>query len=271
MFRNGNRVLLAVLLSGAMALPAVAHHEGKTKKPDNESATTDRTVKRQPLDHIPLYAGDKQVVINCVILEGPGRTLAMDLGVGSVIPEEIRFGLGQELPVIGGLFNQDAGFLPGEFGPENHVGTAAVAGNVLAVSLRPDGAITGGGLTLDQLCGPAAGTQPRPQVPVSEAMAPFKLDVDTVVAANGNLVFKLKVSAAAVDHGILESASSTPPAAAGAGSTTIVETGGSGTTIPGLSEIPVLGTLFKTAGTAHVRDGKLMILITPTVLSDGDM
>ena len=48
---------------------------------------------------------------------------------------------------------------------------------------------------------------------------------------------------------------------------------GGGATVPRVSEIPVLGTLFKTAGTAHVHDRQLMILITPTVLSedDGDM
>jgi hypothetical protein len=211
------------------------------------------------------------VLIECVLIEGPGRTLTMDLGAGSVIPEEIRFGLGQELPVIGGLFQKDGGFLPGEFGPENRVGTAAIAGNVLAVSLRPDEAITGGGLTLDQLCGAAAGTQPAARVPLEQALAPFDLDVDVVVAANGNLVFRLSAPAATFDYGIPESAAATPPAAAGASPTTAVEASGSGANVPGLSETPVLGTLFKTAGTVHARDRKLMILITPTVLSDGDM
>jgi hypothetical protein len=104
MLKNANRVLLAALLSGAMALPAFANKDRETKKPDNESATTDRTVKRQPLDHLPPYVENRQILIECVILEGPGRTLAMDLGAGSVVPDEIRFGLGQELPVVGGLF-----------------------------------------------------------------------------------------------------------------------------------------------------------------------
>lgn len=258
MFRNGNRVLLAALLSGAMALPALANKDRETKdRPDNESATTDRTVRRQPLDHLPLYAGDKQVLIECVILETASRTLAIDLGAGSVEPEEIRLGLGRELPVVGGLFQKDGGFLPGDFGPENRVGTAAIAGNVLAVSLRPDGAVTGGGLTFDQLCGPAAGTQPAAQVPLEQALAPFELEVDTVVAANGNLVFRLRTAAASFDHGAFNGAASAPAAEAG-------------TKVPVLSEIPVLGTLFRTAGTAHVRDRRLMVLITPTVLSDGD-
>jgi hypothetical protein len=259
MFRNGNRVLLATLLLGALAFPAIANKDKDRKdKPDNESATTDCTVKRQPLDQLPLYAGDKQVVIDCVILEGPGRTLAMDLGVGSVVPEEIRFGLGQELPVVGGLFQKDGGFLPGDFGPENRVGNAAVAGSVLAVSLRPDGAITGGGLTLEQLCAPAAGNQPAAQVPLAQALAPFKLDVDTVVAANGNLVFQLRPTTSTFDLN-------------GAGAAPAVDSSNIGSTVPMLSEIPLLGTLFKTAGSAHVHDRKLMILITPTVLSDGDI
>jgi hypothetical protein len=261
MLKNANRVLLAALLFGAMALPAVANKDRETKKPDNESATTDRTVKLQPLDQLRLYAGDKQVLIECVILEGPGRTLAMDLGIGSVVPEEISFGLGQELPVVGGLFQKDGGFLPGDFGPENRVGTAAVAGSVLAVSLRPDGAITGGGLTLDQLCAPAAGNQPAAEVPLAQALAPFKLEVDTVVAANGNLVFQLRGSTSTFDH----------PALSGASSAPVVEAGGNGTKVPVLSEIPVLGTVFKTAGSAHVHDRQLMLLINPTVLSDGDM
>jgi hypothetical protein len=259
MFRTMNRVLLAVLLLGAMALPAFANKDQKKKdRPDNESATTDRTVKRQPLDQLPLYAGDKQVLIECVILESASRTLAMDLGIGSVVPEEIRFGLGQELPVVGGLFQKDGGFLPGDFGPENRVGNAAVAGSVLAVSLRPDGAITGGGLTLEQLCAPAAGNQPAAQMPLAQALAPFKLDVDSVVAANGNLVFQLRPTASTFDLNV-------------AGAAPAVDSGKTGSTVPMLSEIPLLGTMFKTAGSAHVHDHRLMILITPTVLSDGDM
>jgi hypothetical protein len=259
MFGIVNRVLLAALLSGAMALPAVANKERETKKPDNESATTDRTVKLRPLDHLPLSVQNRQILIECVILEGPGRTLAIDLGAGSVVPEELRFGLGQELPVIGGLFQKDGGFLPGDFGPENQVGTAAVAGSVLAVSLRPDGQVTGGGLTVDQLCPPAAGTQPA--VSVDRALAPFEIKVDVIVAANQNLVFTLRGSASTYDHDALVGATSAPAVAAG----------GSDTTVPVLADIPMLGTLFKSVGSAHVRDRKLMILITPTVLSDGEM
>jgi len=258
MFRIVNRVLLAALLSGAMALPAVANKERETKKPDNESAATDRTIKLTPLDHLPLSVENRQVLIECVIVEGPGRTLAMDLGAGSVVPEEIRFGLGQELPVVGGLFQKDGGFLSGDFGPENRVGTAAVAGSVLAVSLRPDGQVTGGGLTLEQLCAPAAGTQPTAQVPLAQGLAPFKLEVDTVVAANGNLVFQLRPTASTFGLN-------------GAGAAPAVDSSEAGSTVPVLSEIPMLGTLFKSVGSAHVRDRKLMILITPTVLSDGEM
>lgn len=258
MSRIVNRVLFAALLSGAMALPAFANKDHGTKKPDNESATTDRTVRLQPLDHLSLNVEDRQIVIECVILEGAGRMLAMDLGVGSVVREELRFGLGQKLSVVGGLFQKDGGFLPGDFGPENRVGTAAVAGTVLAVSLRPDGAITGGGLTVEQLCAPAAGTQPAAQVPLAQALAPFKLEVDTVVAANGNLVFQLRPTASIFDLN-------------GAGAAPAVDSSEAGSTVPMLSEIPLIGTPFKTVGSAHVRDRRLMILVTPTVLSDGDM
>jgi hypothetical protein len=259
MFGIVNRVLLAALLSGATALPALANKERETKKPANESATTDRTVKLTPLDHLPLSVENRQVLIECVFVEGAGRTLAMDLGVGSVVPEELRFGLGQALPLVGELFQKDGGFLPGDFGPENRVGTAAVAGSVLAVSLRPDGQVTGGGLTLEQLCAPAAGNQPA-QVPLTQALAPFKLDVDIVVAANGNLVFQLRTTASTFDHGSLTGAKS--GAAAGAGNT--------GTAAPVLADIPALGPLFKPVGSAHVQNRKLMILIRPTVLSDDD-
>jgi hypothetical protein len=260
MSRIAHRVFLVALLSGAMALPALANKDRETKKSRNESATTDRSVARQPLDYLPLFAGDRQILIECVLVEGPSSTLAMTLGAGSVAPEEISLGLGESLPVIGGLFKKDGGFMPDEFGPENRVGTAAIAGSVLAVSLRPDGQITAGGSTPDRLCAAAEAAQPA-SVPVDRAIRPLGVDVGSIVVANRSLIFQLRGPVSTFDHATLVGAAGAPATA----------TTGSGTGVPKLTDLPLIATEFRSAGSAHVRDRKLMILITPTVLSDGDM
>lgn len=260
MSRIAHRVFLVALLSGAMALPALANKDRETKKSHNESATTDRSVARQPLDYLPLFAGDRQILIECVLVEGPSSTLAMTLGAGSVVPEEISLGLGESLPVIGGLFKKDGGFMPGEFGPENRVGTAAIAGSVLAVSLQPDGQITAGGSTPDRLCAAAEAAQPA-SAPVDRAIRPLGVDVGGIVVANRSLIFQLRGPASTFDHATLVGAAGAPTS----------DSTDAGSGVPKLADLPLIAGEFRSSGTAHVRDRKLMILITPTVLSDGDM
>jgi len=227
--------VLAVAMPLLGPLPALAGAGDNHEPQDNTPA--DRALEDKRVDQIPLYTGRYWTVSEIVVLTAD---CAFRAGTGQSLRRNTnKLGITQDLPFIGGLFANTP--RQGELNAGNQMGLAYIQDETMYVDLRPaaaPGAADPG--LLQALAQGANGIGGQ-----SFVVAPGAPPLQSFSIANRTFEFLVPLG---------NFSAVAPPGVACAGNS--------------LAGLPAIAPLFpKPLGSAHLSEGRLIVLVRPSIIA----